>query len=763
MPEKSTIKRGGCTVFDSPQMQRAAILLQIETQRDFRKEIRKLIDQSGISHKSLAELAGIATASLHNWAYASGARKRPTQESLAKIIWAVEEAGNETVVDPTLSEAAKMLHPANRAILKDKIEKLIEDTGMTVYKIDRATGIHESSLSVWRRGKEVPSVRMLHKLIEFSKSCVAKTTKTSVENLNASDAALKAIRENSSFENFKAAAMLYWPHTDFHKWFELIMHGFCEHEITVVIGPGDAAKTYAISQIALLDYWANPDDTLSLISTTEGRGSELRVWGVVKDLFNEAKERFPMIPGKPLDHLKTLTTDSLDPKRELARSLRRGLIIIPCKTGGTVSGLAPYVGIKSNRLRHFGDEVALMTSAFLNAYSNWYGKPNFRGMMTGNFMSFDDPLGQASEPEHGWGAYDESEKDQCWKSKFFGAHVIALDGRDSPNFQPPWQPGEPPKYPYLIGEKKFNAVRKTYGENSWQWFSQCLGKPSLTSLWNRVITRAMCDLHKVTEDVTWAGDTPITALYAIDPAYGGGDRCVGLVGQMGTDIHGHKILRVGEPEIIPVSAKIGMGEPEDQIAAYAKRRLETIGIAPDQCFYDSFGRGTLGNAFAKLFGRQCPVPVDSGQQPSRRPVRFDLLVEDERGNKRLKRCDEHYSKFVTELWFSIREAIESDQIKNLSNDIIDELVVRTFSIVRGNKQEVESKGDLKERLRCSPDLADTLGVLVEGARQRGFKIKRSGEAVEAVKHKNGEDWLAKEAREYSELLQSRQAVGAGRR
>lgn len=721
--------------------------------------------ESGLKIADLAQLAGYASATVQTWLYSSrewGEKKnrRPPQAALAKFIWAVREAGNLTVMDPTLSEAAQMLHPSNRPILAEQIRKLIEQTGMTAYELGHKSGIHENQLGMWRRGRAVPTVPSLHKLIEFVKACGVKTTKVSTDNLNACDAALKAIRDNPSFENYRAACLLFWPTTDMHRWFEAIIRSFVENEITVVIGPGDACKTYAISEISLVDYWAYPNETLSLVSTTEGRGSELRVWGQIKDLFNAAKERFPALPGKPLDHLKTITTDSLDPDREMARSLRRGLIVVPCRTGGRTSGLAPYIGIKSQRLRHFGDEVPLMTSAFLDAYSNWYGKPNFKGMMTGNFMSFDDPLGQASEPEDGWGSYSESDKDQIWKSKFFNANVIALDGRNSPNFDPPYQPGDAMKYSYLIGRKKFDAVRKTYGESSWQWYSQCLGKPSMTSLWNRVITRAMCDEHKVTEDVTWAGDTARTTLYAIDPAYGGGDRCVGLFGEFGMDTNGRLVLRVGEPEIIPVRAHFQAREPEDQIADYVKPRLDALRVVPENCFYDSFGRGTLGNAFAKVFGRQCPVPVDSGAQPSKRAVRFDLFTEDERGNKRLVRCDEHYSKFVTELWFSVREAIESDQIKDVGRDIIDELVIRTFSIVRGNKHEVESKADLKERLKRSPDLADCLAILVEAARQRGFKIKRAGEAVEK---KRGPDWLEKYSEEYAGFLQSRQLIGAVRR
>jgi len=53
-------------------------------------------------------------------------------------------------------------------------------------------------------------------------------------------------------------------------------------------------------------------------------------------------------------------------------------------------------------------------------------------------------------------------------------------------------------------------------------------------------------------------------------------------------------------------------------------------------------------------------------------VRFDLYVPDGKHGRRLKMCHEHYSKFVTEMWFSVREIIESDQMRNLARAVAEE-------------------------------------------------------------------------------------------
>lgn len=544
---------------------------------------------------------------------------------------------------------------------------------------------------------------------------------------------LKAIG-SSLFTHFKAAQTLVWPEDDHHRWSDLALRSFCENDITVMMGSGDSNKTYSMARFILIDYWAFSEETLWLISSTEYRGAELRIWGAVKTLFNRGKERFPWLAGQVLESMHAITTDEIDDDQEMARSLRKGLILVPCKKGNQYVGLSAFIGVKSPRLRHAGDEVQAMAEGFLNAYANWYGKPDFKGLMAGNPTDPMDPLCVAGEPEAGWDTFVDTEKTQTWRSTFFNASVIAFDGRDSPNFDFPAD--QPLKYPYMIGRKKLEAVEKTWGKDSWQYFNQCIGKPNVSlALW-RVITKQLCAQHRAHEQVVW-NDSNITTIYALDPAYGGGDRCVGMRLDFGKDVDGIDCVRFYEPEIIPISVRIAVS-PEDQIARQVKTRADELGIGPENVFWDSFGKGTLGAAFARVFGEKTPVPIDSGGSPSSRPVRYDLYVEETdprsgRTTKRLKRADEHYSKRVSEMWFSVRELIEGEQSRELPKAAMLEGCQRIYRIVKGNKTEVEPKEEMMERTGKSPDLFDTVAIGVEGARQLGFKIRRVGSDVKPKK------------------------------
>lgn len=559
------------------------------------------------------------------------------------------------------------------------------------------------------------------------------------------------------FHHFKAAMSICFPTDDHHRWTDLILKSFCENEISVFMGCSDSTKTWTMSKIVLIDYWAAPNETLWAVSTSEGRGAELRFWGAIKDLFNQARERHPDLAGNPLDYLKCIASDSIN--EDEARSLRRGIIVIPCKTGGITSGLAPYIGIKAPRLRHAGDEVAVMNDSFLNAYANWYGRVCFRGMMAGNFMETDDPLGVAAEPEGGWDGWVDTGKTQTWKGRFYGANVVALDGRDSPNFDFPPRPNGTPHYPYLISSKKLDMVRKTKGEDSWEWFSQCVGKPVKgMDIW-RVLSKDFCLKHHASEDAIWNDDV-WTHLYALDPAYGLGDRCVGRPLKFGISVDSVQTLEAGTPEIIPIKINCGI-EAEDQIAAYVLARLDELKIPYENCGFDSFGRGTLSYAFSKICGKVAPIPLDSSAKSSDRPVRYDLFEEETNPQsglvtKRLKLCSSHYTKAISEWWFSARELIGAGQARGIDAETIREGCTRKFTRNRQNKIEVEPKEDMKIRLKGrSPDLMDNYAIGVEMARRLGFRITAIPGEKESPKSSQ-QSWTHLYHRRAQKLITSRQ-------
>src|ERR1700752_24488 len=72
-------------------------------------------------------------------------------------------------------------------------------------------------------------------------------------------------RGRTLFFHFKEFVKILWPEDCSHRWSDLILKGYCENEINVLIGCSDSSKTDTISKIALADYWSRPNETLWLI------------------------------------------------------------------------------------------------------------------------------------------------------------------------------------------------------------------------------------------------------------------------------------------------------------------------------------------------------------------------------------------------------------------------------------------------------------------------------------------------------------------
>lgn len=561
--------------------------------------------------------------------------------------------------------------------------------------------------------------------------------------------------------HYKNAAQIIWPHLDWHRWTEI-----CNNEIrrpgakvTVIMGSGSTGKTNTSGWEYLLEYYASPHDTLVLISSTDMRSLELRVWGEIKMLHEKALERFPHLPGHLIDSKHCITTDDIDEEdlddRIKTRDLRKGIMGIPTVQGGKSVGLGKWQGIKQVHLRLVADDCTAMASTFLSAFANLNNNVDFQAIILGNPDDMLDPLGIAAEPVDGWGSHMEPTKTAVWDTKFYNGRCVNLVGTDSPNFDFPQD--QPPRYPYLVSQKKIDETISAFAKDSFEYYSQCVGVMKISQMSRRVITRDLCRQFHAQDDLIWGGESAPIRIGALDAAYGG-DRCIGGFAEFGRCVDGKVRLLFHPPHHVPVRVRTDelMAE-EDQISRFEKQFCESNGVTPENFFHDSTGRGSLGTSLSRLWSANCN-PIEFGGTPTRRPVTMDMFITDKQtGERRLKRCDEHYVNFVTELWYSLRFAIESDQIRGLPDEVMQELCMREWHRKSNDRIQVETKEDMKVRSRKSPDLGDWAAIILEGARRRGFQISKLGGDLPSRKKK---DWLDEQRREYDSLMKARQLQNA---
>lgn len=561
--------------------------------------------------------------------------------------------------------------------------------------------------------------------------------------------------------HFKEAIRFCWPEIQQHAWFDLFIEEWLSHQYVGVLGPRNSGKSLNATVCHLMDYYAFPDCTTILICSTTKERLEDRIWGEVKKFHRIAKARFDFIPGNLIEGRQRIVTDNRDESTE-GRDFRNGLMGVPCRRGDKYVGIADFQGIKNKRVRLCGDELAALPKAFIDAIATMdiQGETKVTGM--GNPAQTTDALGILCEPHvsiGGWdGGIDQTPITKTWKTRFEGGICIQFPGSDSPNMKT--KPGDPVPYPFLMTREAMDRDMLTWGKDDWHYKMFDEGMMPRGQGSRRVITRQLCLKHQAMEDPVWLNSN-LTYITALDAAYRavGGDRCVlmrlafgqesqvqsedkedtNLVSQeIGTGNH-KVVLALMDTLIIPIASS-EMESPEDQIVMYVKQAHERWGLSPDALYFDAGMRTSLVTAFSRVWSPKVNS-IDFGGKPSERPVSREIPMT----------CRDYYFNFVTELWYSVRLAIEARQIRGMGEELVQEGCSREWTNVAANKIQVETKSDMKLKCGKSPDLFDCFVCGLEGARQKGFVITRLGEHSEEIRDRRWKRELIQKA------LQAREA------
>lgn len=562
------------------------------------------------------------------------------------------------------------------------------------------------------------------------------------------------------FFHMKQFMSLLWPEIHWNKWSELQLDCWTKYRIIGQIGCASSGKSMVPACCLLADYYCFPDSTTGLVSSTTRESLEMRILGELKKYHKLAKKRRSWIPGYLIEGRQRIVTDPRNESSE-GRDFRNGIVGVACKRGQAYQGIEEYVGIKNKHLRLLSDELQFLPRVFVDSIANLNKNTDFKCVGSGNPKDTTDALGVLCEPAAhlgGWdGGIDQTPGTKTWEIRFPQGICIQLPGSDSPNLD--GKLGIP-----LITKQQIDADIAFYGKDSIQYTMMDEGRMPRGMGNRRVLTRNMCVRYRAMEEPMWM-DSRRTKIAFLDAAYGGvgGDRCVfgvleygkesepdngdrivsNLINQTTPAERNRQIVALISTEVIPVSGE-RKEDAEEQIALAVKDRCERLQIPPGQFFFDSGMRTGLVSALARLWSAYV-CPVDCGGKPSEDNVSEEINIP----------CDKYYSKFITELWFNVRKAVESQQWRGLTEDVISEFCQREWRMVTGNRIEVEPKADMKLKIGRSPDLADAVAVGLYGARQMGFKIVKSSKTVSAIgkidpswkrqiKEKAHQLWRAKE-------------------
>lgn len=557
------------------------------------------------------------------------------------------------------------------------------------------------------------------------------------------------------FHHYRRFQEIVWPEKIWVKgpfknyWAEKCLENYLAYQYIGAMGCAGSGKSDSFGSNVLTDWYCFPECTTVLVSSTDLKSLELRIWGMIKRYHRLAKERFLWLPGYLIEGKQMLLEHARD-EASSGRDFKNGIIAVACKKGTQYVGLGSYVGIHNKRVRLLGDEMNLMPRAFLDSISNLAKCEDFKMVGLGNPNETTNAHGFLCEPrdeDGGWeSGIDQSPGTKTWLTKFPRGVCLQLPGSDTPNSKVP--EGEPPPFPFLITREQMQQDAQIWGVDDWHYSMMNEARMPRGQGSRRVLTRQACVKFGAFRQPEWRS-TSRTSVAFLDAAYRGvgGDRCVfgelqfgaeatplnptevsaSLIFQTDKDTVYPQIVALVDLQIVPISSGKKSEMPEDQIVDFVRRQCELRRIPPQNFFYDAGMRTSLVQAFSRGWSTAVNS-IDSMGKPSEDTVSADID----------KPCDEYYSKFVTELWFSVRLVVEAGQFRGMTDELCNEFSSREWKMVSGNRIEVESKDEMKAKIGRSPDLADAVAYGIYGCRQLGFVISRADILKRA--RKGGRDW-----------------------
>lgn len=539
--------------------------------------------------------------------------------------------------------------------------------------------------------------------------------------------------------HFKRGIKLCWPDLVFHKWLDDFISEYLKHRVIGLMGPASSAKSHDAALCGLFDYFCFPTCTTGIYCSTTRELLRQRIWGEVVGLHKRAQKLHEWLPGKLIESRDRIVT-SVEGAEAEGRDFRNGLLGVALKSGESWVGLSSFVGIKNKRVRLFVDECGVIRVPVGDAIANLDANKDFKCVPIANPRDITDEFAKICEPSSeigGWdGGIDQQLFSKVFPTKRIDGVVCQRVGTDSPNLD--GSMGIP-----LLDQGFIDRQVSFYGKESLQYTMMCLGVMPRGQGYRRVLTRLTIEQHGADKPALWL-NTNRKRLAGLDAAYGGvgGDRCILKFGEFGEEMNAGPIAEDGtfnmdglvsqpEPEsmkrnifsvtetlLVPIDRKMSK-EPEDQIAEYCMKECHKRGVPPEHFFFDSGMRAKLVQSFMRIWSVKVQA-IDSGGTPTDRPVSYDIKMP----------CNKHYRKFITEMWYSVRYVVLSHQFRGMTAGEIEEFCSREWGMVRNNLIEVEPKDAMKKKTGRSPDEADCVAIMIEGARQLGFVIRRLKPLVE---------------------------------
>lgn len=479
-----------------------------------------------------------------------------------------------------------------------------------------------------------------------------------------------------------------------HPWAERLIDLMCEYKYLGAHGCGSSGKTDTSSVWALINWLADPSNTLVLVTSTSLKDSRKRIWGSIIEYF-QAIDGFESY-GTLVDSIGMIRTKMSD---GTIGSDKSGISLIPGEKKKERESIGKIIGMKNQNVILIADELPELSEALISAaQSNLCLNPNFQMIGLGNFNSIYDPLGVFVTPKNGWGSV--TVEDSEWETK--EGYCVRFDGMKSPNVLEGKE-----IYPRIYSLKNLKDHQKTYGVNSALFWRMCRSFPCPEGAINSIYSDADFIKGETTESVQWL-QMPVDVA-AADPAFThDGDNFAVAFGKFGLAANGLPTLLVTGVKTITDDVTLSaQGDARDlQTAKKLADMAREAGVKVGHLGVDCSGPGGLAfGSILSLFWGNNYLPIKFGE------VASDLRISENDS----RRGHEGFIDLSSEMWFLGRDFVRAGQIKGLPPDVARQLKARYYKSIKSGdyiKVKIEPKKDMKKRIGESPDIADCVIMMI---------------------------------------------------
>ena len=494
-----------------------------------------------------------------------------------------------------------------------------------------------------------------------------------------------------------------------------LLHAARSTQNLIVLGGAALGKTYTLICYMLLDWIRDPEHTeIKVISTTGGHAKS-QSFSTLQRLY---KASIIPLPGLSMDGMV-----GLDPKD---RHSAITLVAIPQGEDGrgVLQGFHPMPRTKPHpifgsmsRVRALLDEAEEIPSGVWEGVSNLlasaWGAEAVKVMCCTNPRDVTSKLAQLAEPTNGWTTIN-LDSDKRWVSSERW-EVLRLDGSDCENVME-----RKLVFPGFLTWDGFQKFALEMGGQSPKYLTFGRGMYPLTALQNTLIPYSL--LEEVIGQYMFTGRTIGCA--GIDLASDGGDRIVIFVGRYGNAIgfqpvNGKPTLWQKPRYVVQCDQYFEM-PPEKTIALATsiELKLKALNIHPEWTTCDRTGMGTGAHDVLMEQWSGSVRGVVWGAESGNRKV----LADDH------DMAIEVYDGVATEMYARVRKYLEfgfmafHPQIQ--TQGLFKELSGRRYQPAPKGPSgkpriRLEPKKEFKKRLGWSPDIADSMVMMIHGAALNG--------------------------------------------